>query len=177
MYLILTVVNLSIRFPCALLPDLLQNSPISTFQNNMAKSPLLRSGTQKVRRHNPLSDDVTSAGPLRTKSNKRKKAGDEEDRYVDSRSSRKILRIGQDLVNDEQEQFDARTPNPAFAFESRHGGEGEPDEESQVDEEEEAWGDEDDEIIDGLVWIKLVRANSLLLELSPNYRRRPILTI
>ncbi|MCJ1467035.1 snoRNA-binding rRNA-processing protein [Pseudocyphellaria aurata] len=114
----------------------------------MAKSSLVRSGSHKTQRHNPLLDDVTSAGPLRTRSNKRKKARDDEGQYVDSRSSRKILRIGQDLVDDEQEKFDGRTPNPVFAFESRLGGECEPDEDSQV-EDEEAWGDEDEEMTDG----------------------------
>lgn len=126
------------------------------FKFKMAKSPSIHSDIRKNRRHNPLSDDITSAGPLRTKSNKRKaNAGEEEDRYVDSRSSRKILRIGQDLVDEEQEEVDARAPNPAFAFESRLCGESEQDEDSQV-EDEEAWGDEDNDIIDEVVCIKSI---------------------
>ncbi|MCJ1263006.1 snoRNA-binding rRNA-processing protein [Lobaria immixta] len=114
----------------------------------MAKSLSNRANSRKARRHNPLSDDITSAGPSRVKSNKRKaKAGDEEDRYVDSRSSRNILRIGQDLIDEEKEEIDSRTPNPLFAFESRLGRESEQDEDSE-DKDEEAWGDEDDEITD-----------------------------
>ena len=120
----------------------------------MAKSISLRFDSRKGRRHNPLSDDITSTGQLRTKSNKRKAtAGDGEDRYVDSRSSRKILRIGQDLVDEEQEEVDGRAPNSAFASESRLGGESVQYEDSQG-EDEEAWGDEDNEIIDEVVCIQ-----------------------
>lgn len=120
----------------------------------MAKPPSIRSNSRKALLHNPLSEDIISAGPLRAKSNKRKaKAGEEEDRYVDSKSSRKILRIGQDLVDEEQEEFGARASNHAFAFESRLGGEGEQDEESEG-ADEEAWGDEDNGIIDEVVCIK-----------------------
>lgn len=134
----------------------------------------MRSDLRKTRRHNPLSDDITSAGPLRTKSNKRKaNAGEEEeDRYVDSRSSRKILRIGQDLVDEEQAEVDARAPNPAFAFESRLGGESEQDEDSQV-EDEEAWGDEDNDIIDEVVCtniniVSILRAESITVTDRPS---------
>lgn len=120
----------------------------------MAKSTSLRFDSRKGRRHNPLSDDITSTGLLRKKSNKRKAtAADGEDRYVDSRSSRKILRIGQDLVDEEQEEIDGSAPNPAFAFESRFGGESVQYEDSQG-KDEEAWGDEDTEITDEVVCIK-----------------------
>lgn len=132
----------------------------------MAKSLSNRSNSRKARRHNPLSDDLTSAGPSRAKSNKRKaKAGDEEDRYVDSRSSRNILRIGQDLIDEEQEEIDSRIPNPLFAFESRLGTESEQDEDSE-DNDEEAWGDEDGEIINEVVNIKPMLVYSPFFELN-----------
>lgn len=56
-------------------------------------------------------------------------------------------------MDEEQDEVDTRTPNPAFAFESRLGGEDEQDEDSQV-EDEEAWGDEDNETIDEVVCIE-----------------------
>lgn len=56
-------------------------------------------------------------------------------------------------MDEEQEEVDGRAPNPAFAFESRLGGESVQYEDSQG-EDEEAWGDEDNEIIDEVVCIK-----------------------
>lgn len=56
-------------------------------------------------------------------------------------------------MDEEQDEVDTRTPNPAFAFESRLGGEDEQDEDSQA-EDEEAWGDEDNETIDEVVCIE-----------------------
>ncbi|KAL8635770.1 MAG: hypothetical protein Q9228_006776 [Teloschistes exilis] len=98
----------------------------------------------KSRRHNPLSEDLVSTGPLRERSKKRKlKADDDEERFVDSKSSRKILRIGQDLVDEAEGEVKAQIPNSAFAFESRFGDEGEPAEAAEDDEE--AWGDEEED--------------------------------
>ena len=129
----------------------------------MAKASSVRSNPRRARRHNPLSDDITSVGPSRIKSNKRKaKAGDEDGRYVDSRSSGKILRIGQDLADEEQEEADARLPNPAFAIESRLCGESEQD----AGKDEEPWGDEDHETIDEVVYIKIIIAYSSFFWLS-----------
>lgn len=119
----------------------------------MAKTASSYSGSRKVRRHKPLSDDISSTGPLRTKSNKRKaKPEDEEDKYVDSRSSRKILKIGQDLVDEEQEENVALEPNPAFSLKSRLGAETQGDEDAEIVDEE--WGDEDDEDINTAVGLK-----------------------
>ncbi|KAL9585557.1 MAG: hypothetical protein Q9212_001451 [Teloschistes hypoglaucus] len=99
---------------------------------------------RKSRRHNPFSEDLASTGPLRERSKKRKlKADDDEERFVDSKSSRKILKIGQDLVDEVEGEVKAQTPNLAFAFESRFGGEDEPTEAAEDDEE--AWGDEEED--------------------------------
>ena len=94
----------------------------------------------------PLEQDILSTGPLKAKSNKKRKAQPEaEDAgYVDSKSSRKILKIGQDLADEEQEENAAGAPNPAFSFESRYGGENISDDDNQRYDDEEAWGDEDD---------------------------------
>ena len=92
----------------------------------------------------PLGQDLL-AGPLRTKSKKRKSKSDEDGPgYIDSNTSRKILKIGQEL---QQEDRDATTakPNSAFTFESRVTDTGDLDEEERY-EDDEAWGDEDGEI-------------------------------
>ncbi|KAI4199458.1 MAG: hypothetical protein LQ350_004599 [Teloschistes chrysophthalmus] len=102
--------------------------------------------SRKSRRHNPLSEDLASTGPLRERSKKRKlKADDEEERFVDSKSSRKILKIGQDLVDEVGGEVKVQIPNSAFDFESRFGDEDEPTEAAEDDEE--AWGDEEDDVV------------------------------
>ncbi|KAL8702460.1 MAG: hypothetical protein Q9201_004365 [Fulgogasparrea decipioides] len=101
-----------------------------------------------VRRHKPLSEDVVSTGPLREKSKKRKAKPDgNEGSYVDSKSSRKILKIGQDLADEVQGETAVRALNPAFAFESRFGDADEPTGEGQEDDEE-AWGDEEEDVVE-----------------------------
>ena len=106
-----------------------------------------RPRSKSARRHNPLADDLVATGNLRVKSNKRKaKAEENEDRFVDSRSSRKILKIGQDLIDEDQEEnAPIAPPNTAFTFESRFA----PDTELSGDaaaDDEDAWGDEDEEV-------------------------------
>jgi essential nuclear protein 1 len=97
---------------------------------------------RQARRHNPLEDDLLATGPLRTKPAKRKhrtQEGDEEN-YVDSKASRKILRIGQELVDEEEESRAIAKPSIAFDFDSRFDEE---DKEEAYDDDE-AWGDEDE---------------------------------
>ncbi|KAL4937693.1 hypothetical protein BDV06DRAFT_67805 [Aspergillus oleicola] len=85
-----------------------------------------------ARRHNPLAEDIVGTGHLRTapsKKSKRRSGNDKdqegEERFVDAKTSRKILQIGQELADeDEAEQQAARgvppqQPNQAFDFESR----------------------------------------------------------
>ncbi|OJJ52989.1 hypothetical protein ASPSYDRAFT_62610 [Aspergillus sydowii CBS 593.65] len=109
-----------------------------------------------ARRHNPLAEDIIGTGHLRTdpgKKNKRrsKTDGDQEDeeRFVDAKTSRKILQIGQELADEEDaEQKAARgvtaaQPKSAFDFESRFE-----DEDIFSDEDgkfnEEQWDDEEE---------------------------------
>ncbi|KJF60764.1 bystin [Coccidioides immitis RS] len=110
------------------------------------------------RRHVPLADDILNAGHLRTKkANKRKSRHDDDaeadDHYIDAKSSRKILQIGQDLAEEEAAEeraaAAARRPaatNSAFDFESRFGRdleEGSDEEEfGKFGEEEDQWEDE-----------------------------------
>lgn len=113
-------------------------------------APFSRSRSQS--RHAPLEDDILKTGPLKSRSKKRKSRPEhEEGGYVDSRSSRKILKIGQDLVDEDQLENQAVAPNLAFTFESRFGGE-DASEEGDVRHDDEAWGDEeDDDVVEEVV--------------------------
>lgn len=121
----------------------------------MPKAP--SRSTAAARRHNPLADDILSAGQLRTKSSKggRKSQTDDNEengeRFVDAKLSRKILDIGQELAEEdatEQEKSSEATqgkPNTAFDFDSRL----EDNEQLSDDEEkfgDDQWGDEEEEV-------------------------------
>ena len=85
----------------------------------------------------PLADELLATGPLRAKSKKRKaKREDDYEGYVDSKPSRKILKIGQELEEEDQEQQRQKAPSSAFTFESRFP--------IQVEQDEEAFDDDDD---------------------------------
>ncbi|KAL8695121.1 MAG: hypothetical protein Q9224_003445, partial [Gallowayella concinna] len=101
--------------------------------------------SRKTRRHNPLSVDIVATGPLRERSRKRKaKSNGDEETYVDDKSSRKILKIGQDLADEVQGETRSTLPNPAFAFESRVAEDDDGSTREELDEDDDAWGDEDD---------------------------------
>lgn len=83
-----------------------------------------------ARRHNPLADDITSAGHLRTQSSKKGKRQSDEDgengqHFIDAKMSRKILQIGQELADEdaaEQKLAIGETgpkSNAAFDFDTR----------------------------------------------------------
>ncbi|KAK6603856.1 bystin [Botrytis cinerea] len=107
----------------------------------MSPKELARNG----RRHNPLEADLTASGPLKTKSGKRKSRNeDEEEKFVDSKSSRRILKIGQELADEDEAETQASKPNAAFNFDSRFENEDEEDEPEFGDEDGEEWGDDDE---------------------------------
>ncbi|RYO98713.1 hypothetical protein DL763_001974 [Monosporascus cannonballus] len=101
------------------------------------------------RRHNPLEEDYLATGLLRNKAPKRKsRAGDEDSegdnggRYIDSKASKQILKIGRELA----EENDVAPPRPptgsnAFGFDSRFGAE---EDDAEGGMEDEVWGDEDE---------------------------------
>lgn len=84
-----------------------------------------------ARRHNPLADDITSVGHLRTQSSKkgkRQSQSEDEDgsngqRFVDAKMSRKILQIGQELADEDAAEqklaMGAPKSNAAFEFDTR----------------------------------------------------------
>lgn len=134
-------------------------APSSQRSKSGSRRPKNRNG------HVPLAEDITASGPLRTKSKKRKLRADNDDEfslkdndYVDARSSRKILKIGQDLQDEEIAEHKSNLPNPAFTFESRFGGdddgiESEDEllarrEKAYEDDGEEAWGSDSDHLAD-----------------------------
>ena len=84
---------------------------------------------------------------------------DGENDVIGTKASRKILRIGQELADEDEEERQARyvtTANPAFAFESRFEGDVQSEEEEDVGqwEDEEPFGSEDDQIISEEVDVK-----------------------
>lgn len=109
----------------------------------MPKATNPSSAPRQERRHNPLEADLTATVSQKNKPGKRKsRHQDEGDEFVDSKASRKILRIAQELADEDGEKNPVQTSNPAFEFESRF-----PDEEDEgTYEDEEAWGDEEEEV-------------------------------
>ncbi|KAL8672333.1 MAG: hypothetical protein Q9168_003186 [Polycauliona sp. 1 TL-2023] len=100
--------------------------------------------SRKSHRHNPLSEDLVATGPLKEKSRKRKaKYEEDEQRYVDDKSSRKILKIGQDLADEVHHESRSTLPKSAFAFDSRLTNDNESPERELEHDDDEAWGDDD----------------------------------
>ncbi|KAF7713534.1 Bystin family protein [Penicillium ucsense] len=111
-----------------------------------------------ARRHNPLADDISAVGHLRTnsttKKGKRQSHDDGEDgetgeRFVDAKMSRKILQIGQELAEEdaaEQQKlrFGGVQPksNPAFEFDTRFEDDMPSDDEKY---ENDNWVDDEEE--------------------------------
>lgn len=109
-----------------------------------------------ARRHNPLAEDIIGTGHLRTDPSKKSKRksktdGGQEDgeRFVDAKTSRKILQIGQELADEENAEQEAvqgvtaAQQKSAFDFESRFE-----DEDVFSDDDgkfnEEQWDDEEE---------------------------------
>lgn len=69
---------------------------------------------------------------------------------MDSKSSKKILKIGQDLADEIDGERKVQPLNPAFAFESRFGEEEEALQTVQ-DEDEEVWGEEEEDMVEEVV--------------------------
>lgn len=112
------------------------------------KSPAVR----ESQRHNPLAEEYApSSVSLKQKPAKTRKRLDENtgDAYVDSKSSRKILELGQELADEaESESRPQRPPkaNPAFDFDTRLDDGLE--DSTQYDNDDDAWGDEEEDIVE-----------------------------
>lgn len=106
------------------------------------------------RRHNPLDEDVVSAGLLKTKTGKKRSKksdadeGDEE-HFVDAKASKNILRIGRELADEDDTSNKSKIQQPApdtFGYDSRFDEE-EDGAEQVYGDDDEAWGD-DDEVVE-----------------------------
>ncbi|EEH39078.2 bystin [Paracoccidioides lutzii Pb01] len=117
-----------------------------------ANGPLRASATE--RKHMPLADDILSTGHLRTKSGKRKSRSDEKDGddYLDSKTTKKILQIGQDLAEEDAAESRATLAasglkiNTAFDFGSRFGPEEDEREDDGEQYGEDEWADVEEEV-------------------------------
>lgn len=105
------------------------------------------SAAAPARRHNPLETDIVGgSGILRPGGKKSKtKASKEKEEYVEAKQSARILRLGQQLADEEDGANIAPTEHKsAFDPDSRFA----PDEDEQDDGayDDDAWGDDDDEV-------------------------------
>lgn len=103
-----------------------------------------------ARRHNPLEDDIIATGILRNKPSKGRSSGREdaeEENFVDPRASKNILRIGRELAEEDRAERPAPPPVTVdnFGYDSRFGDDG-PEEENRLYDEDEAWGEDDEEV-------------------------------
>ncbi|KAK5122017.1 hypothetical protein LTR85_004263 [Meristemomyces frigidus] len=123
----------------------------------MPKSARSNSTARLDRRHNPLSEEYSPTTPLKQKAGKKRKqshtAEDGQDAYVDSKASRRILDLGQDLAAEDEAERESNRPkaaSTAFTFESRFPHHVVSDDEgtggAEVGEydDEEAWGSEEE---------------------------------
>ncbi|KAF4551124.1 Bystin-like protein [Elsinoe fawcettii] len=120
----------------------------------MAKST--QRDTRQERRHNPLSDEYLPKYAEKTRAPKRRKSnpeGDDEEGFVGSKASRKILKIGQELADEEAEELRAQRPaakKSAFEFDARFDDDDEEEVEVIGDYDAEGWEDEEEVVeLDG----------------------------
>lgn len=112
-----------------------------------ATTPTERSG----RRHNPLDADIVGgSGILRSGAPGKKsksKAEKEEEHYVNSKQSARILQLGRELADEDDKSKSAlaEPQRSAFDVDSRFAP-GEEEQDGDVYEDDEAWGDEEEEI-------------------------------
>ncbi len=101
------------------------------------------------RKHVALEDDILATGPLKQKASKRKQRHENEfgdEKFVDAKASKKILRIGQELADeDEAEEAKNRptTRNAAFDFDNARDEDSD-EEDDDVKFKDEEWGDEEE---------------------------------
>ena len=119
----------------------------------MPKAP--KSPGVRDQRHNPLAEEYAPSDPWKNKGPKRQKRNkgdkdEDEERYVDSKSSRKILEIGRELEEEDAREAKSQRPqeaNPAFDFEARMGEDDLVEEDgAPAGDDDEAWGDDDEEV-------------------------------
>ena len=114
--------------------------------DSMPKAATTAGDTKQLRRHHPLSEEYAPTQALKQKARKKRKLQQDEDEetYVDTKASRKILRIGQDLVEEDLQAQRVPTTSTAFALDSRIGDDhADSDRDSETYEDGEEWGDDE----------------------------------
>lgn len=120
----------------------------------MPKAARANTGARQDRRHDPLSEEYSPTAPLKQKAGKKRKStheDGEQSSYVDSKASRRILDLGQDLAAEEEAENksqQSKASTSAFTFESRFPSHSQSDDEAEVEpgeyDDEEAWGSEEE---------------------------------
>lgn len=104
------------------------------------------SDARNTRKHNPLDQDYISTGILRNKPSRLKAKNNDvkdDENFVDSKASKKILRIGQELADEDEEISKITESATTFDYNPRDIGNA--DEDKPEFEEDGAWGDEEEE--------------------------------
>ena len=109
--------------------------------------PKATTASSHKRRHNPLEDDILATGILKNREGRPSKRANkkvaEEENYVDSKASKKILAMSRELMDEEEQQLKnkhAAVASTAFDFDPSRMDHDEDDQEEFVNNEE--WGDE-----------------------------------
>jgi essential nuclear protein 1 len=123
----------------------------------MPKAARSNSAARQVPRHNPLSEEYSPTAALKQKAGKKRKSGSGDDEnqegYVGSKATRRILDLGEDLAAEDAAERQSREPpkeTSAFSFESRFPENDPLDEEDggaelgEYDDADEAWGSEEE---------------------------------
>lgn len=112
-----------------------------------------RTGQKTERKHVALEDDILATGQVKQKAPKRKQRHENEfgdEKYVDSKSSAKVLKISREMVDEEEEEANKakgeNVRNTAFEFEGVRDEDGS-EEEEEGKFEDDTWGD-DEEIVE-----------------------------
>lgn len=122
-------------------------------QNDLFEMPKATTpvGERQGRRHNPLEADILGgSGILRSgKTAKKTKGEKEEDHFVNSKQSARILQLGRELADedDDQNKPAGESRKSAFDVDSRFAQDEDKDD-TRFDDEE-AWGEEEEIELDG----------------------------
>ncbi|KAL1879410.1 hypothetical protein VTK73DRAFT_6942 [Phialemonium thermophilum] len=118
----------------------------------MPKATTPTAGRQN-RRHNPLEEDILATGILKSKPSKSKRRQEGENaNFIESKASKQILRLGRELVEEERIESGATAAaisRSAFDPSSARGldfGDSDEDEVTEGIYEDEAFGDQNDEV-------------------------------
>ena len=136
----------------------------SEYLTTMPKAPTASSDTRKSRRHDPLAEEYSPLQPLKQKPSKRRRTwrADEtenENEYVESKASQRILKIGQDLIHEDQVERKKHEPDPAFQVESRfpqgYGDDDAKNDATAFNDENDSWGEEEEDVVEEQVSLSL----------------------